>query len=94
MPTCGAVIQPIAVSVVSTASPLAAAAQAAMPPVTTSGRAGCGLGLRPSPDPDWPGRPGPDEPSGSGASGASAETLTKPILATIASQRQEARRSD
>ena len=41
MPTCGAVIQPIAVSVVSTASPLAAAAQAvAMPPVTTSGRAG------------------------------------------------------
>ena len=40
MPTCGAVIQPIAVSVVSTASPLAAAAHAAMPPVTTSGRAG------------------------------------------------------
>ena len=45
MPTCGAVIQPIAVSVVSTASPLAAAAQAAMPPVTTSGRAGRVFGL-------------------------------------------------
>ncbi len=94
MPTCGAVIQPIAVSVVSTASPLAAAAQAAMPPVTTSGRAGCVLGLPPSPDPEGPGRPGPDGPSGSGASGAWAETLTKPILATIASRRQEARRSD
>ena len=46
MPTCGAVIQPIAVRVVSTASPLAAAAQAAMAPVTTSGRAG------PAPRPD------------------------------------------
>ena len=44
MPTCGAVIQPIAVSVVSAASPLAAAAPAAMPPVTTSGRAGLALG--------------------------------------------------
>ena len=72
MPTCGAVIQPIAVSVVSTASPLAAAAQAAMPPVTTSGRAGCVFGPL----------------------GASVETLTKPILATIASGPQEARRSD
>jgi hypothetical protein len=91
MPTCGAVIQPIAVSVMSTASPLPAAAQAAMPPVTTSGRAGCVLGVRPSPDPGGPDQPGP---SGSGASGASAETLTKPILATIASRRQEARRSD
>ena len=40
MPTCGAVIHPIAVSVTRTASPLAAAAQAAMAPVTTSGRAG------------------------------------------------------
>ena len=77
MPTCGAVIQPIAVSVTSTASPLAAAASAAMPPVTTSGRVGCGPGLRPSrpsrPSPD-PGAPG--GPSGSGASGTSAETLT------------------
>ncbi len=50
MPTCGAVIQPIAVSVVSTASPLAAAAHAAMPPVTTSGRAG----RDPDPDPALP----------------------------------------
>ena len=91
MPTCGAVIQPIAVSVVSTASPLAAAAQAAIPPVTTSGRAGCVLGLAPLPGPEEPGEPGP---SGSGASGASAETLTNPILATIASRPEEARRSD
>jgi len=57
---------------VSTASPLAAAAKAAMPPVTTSGRAGCVFGLL----------------------GASVETLTKPILATIASLPQEARRAD
>ena len=83
MPTCGAVIQPIAVSVVSTASPLAAAAQAAMPPVTTSGRAGCVLAPPASSGPD-----GPDD------GGAWAETLTKPILATIASRRQEARRAD
>jgi len=95
MPTCGAVIQPIAVSVTSTASPLAAAAQAAMPPVTTSGRAGCVRGRRPSPDPDGPEGPaGPGDPSESGTSGASAETLTKPILAMIASGLQEARRAD
>ena len=94
MPTWGAVIQPIAVSVVSTASPLAAAAKAAMPPVTTRGRAGCAFGLPPSPAPAGPGQPFPDEPSGSGTIGAWAETLTQPILATIASRRQEARRSD
>src|SRR5690349_13205605 len=70
MPTCGAVIQPIAVSVTSTASPLAAAASAAMPPVTTSGLAGCCRGLPPSPPSDAGG------PLGSGASGTSAETLT------------------
>ena len=86
MPTCGAVIQPIAVSVVSTASPLAAAAQGAMPPVTTSGRARPGsAGPWPSPAPPEPGRPRGTTPE-SGASGASAETLTNPILATIASQ--------
>ena len=72
MPTCGAVIQPIAVRVVSTASPLAAAAQAAMPPVTTSGRAGPGLG----PDPARCGAAGDCGSSGSRAGGASAETLT------------------
>src|SRR5206468_12863179 len=79
--------QPIAVSVISTASPLAAAASAAMPPVTTSGRVGCGRALRPSPDPEAPGGP-----FGSGASGTSAETLTPPILATILARARKARR--
>src|SRR6478752_9505822 len=73
MPTCGAVIQPIAVSVTSTASPLAAAASAAIPPVTTSGLAGCCRGLPPSPPSDADDSGGP---LGSGASGTSAETLT------------------
>jgi len=73
MPTCGAVIQPIAVSVTSTASPLAAAASAAMPPVTTSGLAGCCRGLPPAPPSDADNSGGP---LGSGASGTSAETLT------------------
>ena len=86
MPTCGAVIQPIAVSVVRTASPLPAAAQAAMAPVTTSGRAGFGFGPVPggswAPASGWPGSslpgwgwPGWGSP-GSGVVGASAETLT------------------
>ena len=37
-PACGAVIQPIAVSVVSSATPVPATAHAAMAPVTASGR--------------------------------------------------------
>ena len=87
-PTCGAVIQPIAVSVVSAASPLAAAANAAMPPVTTSGRAGR-LG---PPDPArWPAAGGRGS-SGSRAGGASAETLTNPILATRLRLPKQARR--
>jgi hypothetical protein len=74
--------------VVSTASPLAAAAHAAMPPVTTSGRAG------PGPD---PGPPRSGEPAGCGSSGsqagrASAETLTNPILATVHAEPKQARR--
>ena len=89
MPTCGAVIQPIAVSVVSAASPLAAAAHAAMPPVTTSGRAG----RAPGPDPARPGAAGDCGSSGSRAGGASAETLTTPILATVHPQPKQARRS-
>ena len=104
MPTCGAVIQPIAVSVTSTASPLAAAASAAMPPVMTSGRPGwtpwpsAARGLRPSPgEPDPAGPAGPLTPPGPspepGTSGASADTLTPPILATIAAGRPEARRA-
>ena len=88
MPTCGAVIQPIAVSVVSTASPLAAAAHAAMPPVTTSGRGVRALG----PDPARSAAPGDCGPSGSRPGGASAETLTNPILATIHPQPKQARR--
>src|SRR6202020_734337 len=62
MPTCGAVIQPIQVIVVSTARPLGAAAQAAIPPVTTSGRAA--RAPRPEPDPE----PEP-EPACCGAAG-------------------------
>src|SRR5271170_6458938 len=89
MPTCGAVIQPIAVSVVSAASPLAAAAHAAMPPVTTSGRAGRALG----PDPAGGEAAGDRGSSGSRAGGASAETLTNPILATSNPRPKQARRS-
>src|SRR5207302_1892350 len=73
---CGAVIQQIAVSVTSTASPLAAAASAAMTPVTTSGRVGRGCALPPSRPSLPPDAADPARPSGSGASGASAETLT------------------
>src|SRR5579871_3565426 len=101
MPTCGAVIQPIAVSVVSAASPLAAAAPAAMPPVTTSGRAGLALGplgplrpLRPlRPDPARGLAAGDRGSSGSRAGGASAETLTNPILATGLASPKQARRA-
>ena len=81
-PTCGAVTQPMAVTVVSTARPVAAAAQAAMAPVTTSGRApGC---RDPEPGPD---RAGLGRAGGLGGHQArgrpgSAETLTNPILAT------------
>src|SRR6185437_13692221 len=60
-------------SVTSTASPLAAAASAAIPPVTTSGLAGRGGGWPPSPPSDADDSGGP---LGSGASGTSAETLT------------------
>src|SRR5580692_2700857 len=88
IPTCGAVIQPIAVSVVNAASPLPAAAHAAMPPVTTSGRAGRALDPEPAdPEPADPkaadpkaADPGDRASSGSRAGGASAETLTNPIL--------------
>jgi hypothetical protein len=79
--------------VVSTASPLAAAAQAAMAPVTTSGREGFGL------DPVDPGgswAPASGLPDwglpGSGVVGASAETLTNPILTTTARRPKQARR--
>jgi hypothetical protein len=84
MPTCGAVIQPIAVMVVSTARPLAAAAQA-MPPVATSGRAGLAHArhLSRSPTRHAAARPGTAGHRARGRSGASAETLTNPILATI-----------
>ena len=88
MPTCGAVIQPIAVSVVSTASPLAAAAHAAMPPVTTSGRAGRAAG----PDPARSGPSADCGSSGSRAGGASAETLTHPILTPGRARPKQARR--
>jgi hypothetical protein len=85
--------------VVSAASPLAAAANAAMPPVTTSGRAGRAFG----PDPLGPLGPlgldpargaaaGDRGSSGSRAGGASAETLTKPILATRLRRPKQARR--
>src|SRR6516162_7102694 len=91
MPTCGAVIQPIAVSVVSTASPVAAAAQAAMPPVTASGRAGRAAppatGTECSPEPAASGSPG------SGAGRAAVETLTRPILTTIPAPPKQARRA-
>src|SRR6204780_3275283 len=99
IPTCGAVIQPIAVSVVSAASPLPAAAHAAMPPVTTSGRAGRALGPEPAgPEPAGPNAADPEAAgdrasSGSRAGGASAETLTNPILATSNPQPKQARRS-
>ena len=46
-PTCGAVIQPIRVSVASTASPPPAAASAAMPPAMSMGRLGSRLAARP-----------------------------------------------
>ena len=81
-------IQPIAVSVVNAASPLPAAAHAAMPPVTTSGRAGRAWGPDPAdPEPADPKVADPEAAgvrasSGSRAGGASAETLTNPILAT------------
>src|SRR5579863_3240155 len=81
MPTCGAVIHPIAVRVTRTARPLAAAAQAAMPPVTTSGRAG-----RP-PAPGFPLDPGAE------AGRACSETATHPILTTPARRPKQARRT-
>src|SRR6516165_1092891 len=88
IPTCGAVIQPIAVSVISAASPLAAAAHAAMAPVTTSGRAGRAGTSAPAVS----GVAGDGGSSGSRAGGASAETLTKPILATSFRPPKQARR--
>ena len=70
---------------------LLAAAQAAMPPVTASGRADRALGPGPGPEPSWePATPGSP---GSGAGRASAETLTHPILTTIPFQPKQARRA-
>src|SRR5580658_6438648 len=79
MPTCGALIHPIAVRVTRTASPLAAAAQAAMAPVTTSGRAGR--------------LPAPSSDSGAEVGRACSETATDPILTTPARRPKQARRT-